>query len=32
MKKRDYIIYNGNEKGKVREYNSENKIIKEIQK
>lgn len=30
--KRDYIIYNGNEKGKVREYNSENKIIKEIQK
>lgn len=30
--KRDYIIYNGNEKGKIREYNLESKIIKEMEK
>ena len=28
----DYIIYNGNEKGKIREYNTENRIIKETEK
>lgn len=30
--KEDYIIYNGNEKGRIREYNTEGRIIKETEK
>lgn len=30
--KRDYIVHNGNEKGKIREYNTEGRIIKETKK